>query len=173
MCRLRQLPLLVGAVLAGVDDQLGAVAGRRTRVVQAQRPAVGLQLELAVGQLAPLLVGGAVAGPQDDLAADAAVALVVQALVVVDELVAGEAPALGLVSTAARPDHDLRPVGRAVELVVQALVVEADDRVYRAGDRRRRRPRRRARRPSRRIAQRGSELGGGTGIGGRQAHVRR
>src|SRR3984885_7970015 len=172
MCRLRQLPLLVGAVLAGVDDQLGAVAGRGTRVVQAQRAAVGLQLQLAVGQLAPLLVSGAVAGPQDDLAADAAVALVVQALVVVDELVAGEPPALGLVRTTARPDHDRRPVGGAVELVVHALVVEADDRVYRTGDRRRRRPRRRAGRRSRRKAQRGGERTLG-GVGRRQAHGRR
>src|SRR6202161_2046148 len=128
-CALGQRPLLVGAVLAGVNDQLGAVLLRVARIVHAQRVAVGLQPDLAVGQLTPLLVGGAVAAPQDDLAADAAVALIVQALAVVDELAVAERPVLRLVSAAARPDNRLGPVGRAVALVIQALPVVALDRV--------------------------------------------
>src|ERR1700689_2933516 len=172
-CRaLGQRPLLVGAVLAGVNDQLGAVLLRVPRIVHAQRVAVRLQPDLAVGQLAPLLIGGAVAGPQDDLAADAAVALIVQALAVVDELAVAERPVLRLVGAAARPDNRLGPVGRAVALVVQALPVVALDRVDGTTTTRGRRRRRAGRRAGGRgrVAQRGGELGGSAGVGARQGH---
>src|SRR6204780_3370511 len=169
-CRaLGQRPLLVGAVLAGVNDQLGAVLLRVPRIVHAQRVAVRLQPDLAVGQLAPLLIGGAVAGPQDDLAADAAVALIVQALAVVDELVVAEGPVLRLVGAAARPDDRLGPVGRAVALVVQALPVEALHRVHRPGDRYRRRARRRRTTAGGRVAQLAGVVDLGGDVVGRQA----
>src|ERR1039458_10495164 len=73
-------PALVGTAVAGVQDELGAILGRVRRVVEAVLPAVGLQHELAVGEVSPDLVRGAVTGVQDGVAPLAAPALGVHAL---------------------------------------------------------------------------------------------
>src|SRR5260370_33459984 len=101
---LGQGELLVGAALAFINDELGAVLGRGPRVIQAQRAAVRLQLELAVGQLTPLLIRAAGAGLQDDLGAAAAGPLVVKALAVGHEPALAECPGLARIRAAARPD---------------------------------------------------------------------
>src|SRR5580704_16827351 len=131
-----QGPVLVGAVVAGVNRELGAVLGRVGRVVQAERAAVGLEHVLAAGVVRPQFVRDASAGPQGDLAAAPAGRLVVHALAVVHKLAVAEGPVLGG-AAGAGPDLHLVPVGGAVARVVGAFAAVALDR----GGRRGRRPR--------------------------------
>src|SRR6185437_2685793 len=116
---LRQVPLLVGAAVAGPQVELGAVGGVGVRVVQAL---AGDRVDqFAVARL-PLLVGAAGALPQlDEGAVGGAGAGDVQALAVdLDGPVGRHRP--GLVGPAvAVPELDLGAVGGRLPVVVHAL----------------------------------------------------
>src|SRR5579863_9914147 len=114
-----QVPLLVGAAVAGPQVKLGAVGGVGPRVVQALA-GDGVD-QRSVARL-PLLVGAAVALPQlDEGAVGGAGAGDVQALAVdLDGPVGRHRP--GLVGAAvAVPDLDLGAVSGGLGVVVHAL----------------------------------------------------
>src|SRR6185437_10995630 len=116
---LGQVPLLVGAAVAGPQVELGAVGGVGARVVQAL--AGGRVDQLAVARL-PLLVRAACALPQlDQRAVGGAGSGDVQALAVdLHGPVGRHRP--GLVGPAvAVPDLDLGAIGGRLPVVVHAL----------------------------------------------------
>src|SRR5215469_14619591 len=117
---LRLGPLLVGAAVAGPEDELRPVGGVRRRVVEAHaRVRVH---DLAVGRR-PLLVGAAVAGPQlDEGAVDVLGAGDVHAAAGDGEgAVAVDGPVLCAGVAVTVPDLHLGAVGAAAVVVVHAL----------------------------------------------------
>src|ERR1700722_7816085 len=117
--RLGQVPLLVGAPVAGPQVELGAVGGVGLGVVEAL--AGGGVDEDAVAGL-PLLVGAAVALPQLDVGAVAVVGAGDVHALAVDLQGAVGLDGPGLVGAAvAVPDLDLGAVGGGQPVVVDAL----------------------------------------------------
>src|ERR1700761_2744771 len=133
-CWSGQGPLLVGAAVAGVEDELSAVGGVGSRVVQAL---AGGRVDQFAGRGRPLLFCAAVARPPLDQGAvgRGGPGDVHAAAVDGEGAVAVHGPVLGSGVAVAVPHLDLVAVGGAGVVVVHALgaVVAGHDRAGRPG----------------------------------------
>src|SRR5580658_8319842 len=114
------MPLLVGAAVAGVQDQLCPVGGIGGRVVEAF---TGCRVDQLPAHCLPLLIGTPVAGPPLDQGAVRIVRSgdVHAAAVDLQRAVAGHGPVLRGGITVAIPYLDLVSAGSGAVVVVDAL----------------------------------------------------